>query len=210
MSTQHWIKRRPLKELVALAQSSLEVIKGPDASILVWAMAEFIRLAGVPSGMPTLRQTKEGERLMNGARLLQALSEAGYEREVDCIVVCDSNRPPKDIAAEFSALEAAQRGTDARVVTFERQLPPEEEREFCWLWSAPPKRISSRSFGWDEDTVRASLPEWIVRCRELELFSQTQSSILVINGRYAAWIPRSARHLNSNSAIPVLVNRLSV
>jgi hypothetical protein len=131
-------------------------------------MAEFMRFAHVPAGMPTLGQTKKGERLVDGARLIQALSQAGYEREVDCIVVCDSERPPKDVVAEFSAVETAKRGTDARVVTFERQLTAEEERVFCQLWPAPPKRISSRSFGWDEETVCASLPE----CAEKETFVQ--------------------------------------
>jgi hypothetical protein len=184
------IVSRTLEYLEALPNDDTRL--GPDASIVVWAMAEFIAWSSAVPGMPTLLGTPAGERLRDGANLLQAIRGARIGQPVQCILRVENEAMPSD-AIPFSAEAAGQFGTDRRAISFERALDSGEEALLQGLFTIPPSRISPRTYGWDpEGSADPALEDWPSWYERLERQHQELPAISAVNGRRPAWF-RSAR-----------------
>src|SRR5262245_5534862 len=175
-----WIVQRPLEELMQLPPDR-QPAPAPDRSIVVDAMAEFIRTTGSVPGMPTIRFTQGRECLSDGSALLAALFRAGYRADVACIWRSEGRHSPPN-GEPFTAQAAEAIGSPARILVFEHPLTSSQEDVLMKRWTPPPKRIGSASFSWAPDSAR-ELSDWLTWMRELEELLPQLPPLEAINGR---------------------------
>jgi hypothetical protein len=178
-----WIVNRSLEQLESLQIDGPS--SGPDASIVVWSMADFISWSGAVPGMPTLLGTPAGERLLDGANLIQAIRAAQRDRPVQCIVRVENPATMPPGAIPFSAEAAARAGTDRRAVSFERALETDEEARLSVVFPEPPSRVSPRTYGWERAPDAAE--DWRGWYERLQRNRRDLAPIGAVNGRRPAW-----------------------
>lgn len=156
---------------------------GPDKSILIDAMSDYIKFSDSQIGMPILVKDGIGEYLQDGQNLLQALEKSKFDKEVACLWY---SKNPKDLSSEYSEyslLEAEKIGSDARVITFNSIISDTWMEKINAIWNVRPEIISLYSIGWDESKV-AELGGWLSWRKEVEHVSKNIQSVVAINGRF--------------------------
>jgi len=178
--THNWIVRRNLDTLEHLPHTRRPGAL-PDTSIVVEAMAEFIRFTGAVPAMPTIWFDGSREWLADGARLLQSLRAASYNRDVTCIWRTDGNTRPEG-SEPFTAERAEQIGSRARLITFQQPLHAAAEILVAQRWGKSGNRVGEMSYGWSELTAD-QLPDWLTWVTDLERLLPQLPPVKALNGR---------------------------
>src|SRR4051794_3488692 len=108
-----WGVRRMHAELAGLP-SDPRLAPHPDRTIVVPAMAEYIRFAGRQIGMPTIASHGGRETLRDGTRLLEALRLAGRGDEIYCLWLGEPNSGAPAGGERFSPMWEERTGSGAR------------------------------------------------------------------------------------------------
>ncbi|GGY05046.1 hypothetical protein [Paludibacterium paludis] len=174
---------RTFEQLDALAPDERPAPR-PDRSVIVPAMAEYIRFTGKQIGMPTLRFDGRREWLSDGAQLILALRLAGRAAPVYCL----RHGAPPDEGEPFGPDWAQRTGSDARLITF--AAPPDDaQREVLHgAWPVPPQPVSELSWGWNE-TDASTLPDWLAWLRSVAAQRPGLPPVAAVNGRRAVFPP---------------------
>lgn len=182
-----WVVRRTLGELLELP-SDERPAPHPDRSIIVPAMAEYIRFTSKQIAMPTVFFDRRRERLRDGAQLLQALRLAGRTEEVFCLWLSDSKLDVPSGGQPFTPLWEQRTGSNARLLTFSSSLDTAQQNLLHTAWERPPRKVGDSSWGWMEQEA-ASLPDWLSWLRALSKLLPDLPHVVAVNGRRAVFPP---------------------
>ena len=184
------IVRRSLSALASLTKAPSSI--GPDRSVHVPAMAEYIRMTGTQIALPTLVALSDGETLVDGSRLVAALQQADWRAPVQCLLRRVVAHGDAD-AAPFTPKRAAAAGTDAVLVTLDHPLPKGDEERWLAHWAQRPTEIDHRHFGWPSVVAAFGQDDWIGFVHRLEADHDEHVPIVALNGRYPTWVRQEAQ-----------------
>jgi hypothetical protein len=160
----------------------------PDRSIVVPAMAEYVRFTGKQIGMPTVWFDGRREYLRDGAQLLQALRLAGYTDQVFCLWLSESKQAAPPGGEPFNATWEQRTGSGAQLLTFDSPLDVVQRDLLRAAWEVPPREVGKLSWGWSEQEA-ASLPDWLTWLRAVAKLLPRLPRVMAVNGRRAVFPP---------------------
>jgi hypothetical protein len=176
-----WVVRRTYDQLAELPLDE-RPSPHPDRSIVVPAMAEYIRFTGKQIAMPTIWFNGQQEYLRDGAQLLQALRLVGRADEVFCLWLSEVKLAAPRGGEPFSAVWEQRTGSDARLLTFNSPPDAAQQNLLRVAWGMPPRKVSELSWGWGEQEA-ASLPDWLTWMRAVAKLLPRLPLVVAVNGR---------------------------
>lgn len=182
-----WVVSRTHAQLEELALDERPAAH-PDRSIIVPAMAEYVRFSGKQIGMPTIWFDGQREYLRDGTQLLEALRLAGRRDQVFCLWLSESKVIAPPGGERFNATWEERTGSGARLLTFDSPLDPLQQNLLRAAWAAPPRKIGELYWGWDEQEA-ASLPDWLTWLRGMSKLLPRLPRVIAVNGRRAVFPP---------------------
>jgi hypothetical protein len=182
-----WVVRRTYDQLAELPPDERPA-SHPDRSIVVPAMAEYVRFTGKQIAMPTLLFDGRREYLRDGAQLLQALRLAGRTDEVFCLWLSEVKLAVPNGGERFSPIWEQRIGSDARLLTFGSPLDAAQQDLLSAGWGRPPWKVSKLSWGWGEQEA-ASLPDWLTWMRAVAKLLPRLPLVVAVNGRRVVFPP---------------------
>jgi hypothetical protein len=182
-----WVVRRIHDQLVGLPPDQ-GAAPHPDHSIVIPAMAEYIRFTGTQIGMPTIWLNGRQERLRDGVQLLQALQLAGHTANVFCLWLSKPSLAAPGGGEPFGPVWEQRTGSNARLLTFESPLDTAQQDQLRSAWGVPSREVGELSWGWSAQQA-ASLPDWLTWMRAVSKLLPPLPQVVAVNGRHAVFPP---------------------
>ncbi|MGV8964487.1 MAG: hypothetical protein ACOH2V_14050 [Candidatus Saccharimonadaceae bacterium] len=156
---------------------------GPDKTIVVKAMVDYIKFSNSQPGMPVLVDENNIEFLQDGLKLIEAYNKSDFHPKIACIWNCTISKNPSSPFMNYSIKEAEKIGSEARLITFETEINDLEMAVFNKKWILPPDKVNNYSIGWDE--IKSNqLPGWLYWINEVKYISQYIKKVIAVNGRF--------------------------
>lgn len=154
-----------------------------DNSIIISAMADFIKFSNSQIGMPVLIEDINGVYITDGIKLLESLKLSNYDKKIACIFSSKTGVKPPETLIKFSLSEAEKFGTDARVISFHLKINSDEAKVLSDFWKVSPDKLNEHTIGWDEIKAH-KLNDWLTWWKQVEYVSRNIKSVAAVNGRF--------------------------